>query len=114
MNPEERQAIGEIAAISIENNLKENEAWQNVLNVFGKPYTEEPPKKEKPTESQFNTLPWTTKKGTKGDYEQTANDSSPEFKALADYLTANKGFLHLYGFKVFFHYNDQNLIDRKR
>ena len=84
------------------------------LNVLGKPILETPTKAEKPTEPHFNGLGWTLKKGTKGNYDQVENDGSPEFKALTDYLAANKGFSYLYGFKCWIHNNDPNLIDRKR
>ena len=71
-------------------------------------------KNEKPTESQFNGLPWTLKKGTRSDYEQTENNTSPEFKILSNYVKAHGGFCNIFGFKVWLHNNNENLVDRKR
>lgn len=113
MNPEERQAIGELAATRIENNLKENEALQNVLNIFGKPILEGPTKTEQPTEAQFNGLNWILQKGTRGDYEQKANDNSEAFKTLSQYLKDHGGFANLFGWKIWLHNSNENLIDRK-
>ena len=113
MNDEDRLIWGKYLSAVATSRRMELEALDELLNEMGKPILEAE-KAEKPTEAQFNGLGWTTKEGTRGNYEQAENDSSPEFKALADYLAANKGFLHLYGFKCWIHNNDQNLIDRKR
>jgi len=114
MNDDERLIWGRYLSAVANSRRQELEALDELLNEIGKPFTEAPTKAEKPTEGQFNGLNWVTKKGTKGDYDQTANDGSPEFKALADYVKVNKGFVHFCGHKVFFHYKDENLIDRKR
>ena len=102
-----------MAANRIQHILQEKEDLENLINVLGKPILEETKAAEKPTETQFNELSWTLKKGTKSDYEQTENNGSQEFKAIAEYVKANKGFVHFCGYKVFFHYKDENLIDRK-
>jgi len=69
---------------------------------------------EKPTETQFNSLQWTTKEGTKGNYQQTEDDSSEDFSNLSDYIKAHQGFCKLYGWKVWLHNNNPDIIDRRR
>jgi hypothetical protein len=68
----------------------------------------------KPTQQEFYSLKWETQKGTKGDYEQTKNDSSKAFRTLQQYLETSKGFSRLFGFKVWIHNNDPNIIDRRK
>jgi len=68
----------------------------------------------KPTETQFNGLGWTTKEGTRGSYQQIENDKSQEFKILAKYVKSKGGFCNIYGFKAWFHNNNENIVDRKR
>jgi len=75
---------------------------------------EEIRKDVKPAEAQFNSLNWTEKEGAKGAYQQATNDNSPEFKALSDYLQSHNGFVTLYGWKVWLHQNNPNLIDRRK
>jgi hypothetical protein len=69
---------------------------------------------EKPTETQFNGLNWVTKTGQKGSYQQAENDKSENFRVIQQYIKDHKGFCNLYGWKVFFHFKNENLIDRKR
>lgn len=71
-------------------------------------------KTDKPTEKEFNDLRWIKKDGSNGSYEQLQNDNSNTYKKLVEYLKTHNGFSSLYGFKVFFHFKDENLIDRKR
>jgi hypothetical protein len=113
MNDELRDALGQWISNRIQHNLAENEDLTNVLNVFGKPILEAKPN-EKPTEQQFNGLDWVTKEGTRGAYTQTENNNSEAFKLLAEYVKAHKGFCNLYGWKVWIHNQNENLIDRKR
>jgi hypothetical protein len=74
----------------------------------------EPKITRKPTEAQFNGQKWVTKEGSRGNYEQVEYDGSPEFKALSEYVKGHDGFCKIYGFKVWFHNNDEKVIDRKR
>ena len=69
---------------------------------------------KKPTEQKFNSFQWSTKTGTRGDYQQIENDNSQAFKLLAEYVKSKGGFCNLYGFKVWFHNDNENLVDRKR
>ena len=78
--------------------------------VLGK----EPEKTQKPTEAQFNGQNWITKHGTKGDYQQVENDKSESFRTVSQYVKAKSGFCNLYGFKVWLHNSNEDLIDRKR
>ena len=114
MNDELIQAFGEYLAVEIQTNLQKNEAAQNLLNVLGKPILEESTKADKPTEAQFNGLGWTKKKGTRGDYQQSENDNSEAFKNLSQYVKAHGGFANLFGWKLWMHNSNENLIDRKR
>ena len=68
----------------------------------------------KPTEQEFNNLQWQTKTSDKGDYQQTKNNDSKEFRILQNWLSENKGFTQLHGFKAWFHIDDENIIDRRR
>jgi hypothetical protein len=74
----------------------------------------EPKPVQKPTEQQFNSPQWTTKTGTRGDYQQIENDKSQEFKILAEYVKSKGGFCNIYGYKTWFHNNNENLVDRKK
>jgi len=65
----------------------------------------------------FNSLPWQTKQGTKGAYEQTSKRStnnSDIFKALQAKLREHNGFWQHQGFKFWFHQQDRNVIDRRK
>jgi hypothetical protein len=75
---------------------------------------EEPKEAEKPTEAQFNGFNWVIKTGTRGDYQQIENDKSQEFKVLAEYVKSKGGFCNIYGYKTWFHNNNENLVDRKK
>ena len=114
MNPEIRDALGQLAAHRTQHLLEEKEDWENLINVLGKPILEESTKADKPTEAQFNGLGWTVKKGTRGDYEQAENDNSEAFKNLSQYVKAHGGFSNLFGWKLWLHNSNENLIDRKR
>ena len=94
---------------------QELEAINESMNELGKIVLgEEPEKKQKPTEAQFNGQNWITKHGTKGDYQQVENDKSENFRTVSQYVKALGGFCNLYRFKCWLHNSDENKIDRKR
>ena len=113
MDDKERQLFGRYLSERANALRQELEAIDELVNELGKPFTEATPT-EKPIETQFNGLNWTTKEGTRGNYEQTANDNSEAFKTLSAYVKAKGGFVTFHGFKAWIHNNDPNLIDRKR
>lgn len=67
-----------------------------------------------PTEKDFNSFNWQTKESSKGNYEQAKNNESKSFRILQNWLSEHKGFAKLHGYKLWFHLNDENLIDRRR
>lgn len=67
-----------------------------------------------PTENDFNSFNWQTKESSKGNYEQANNNDSKAFRILQNWLSEHKGFANLHGYKLWFHINDENLIDRRR
>ena len=97
-------------SVLIEFIVKIRDAAAEALDQF----TPSEVKIEKPTNQEFNNLQWETKTSDKGDYEQTKNNDSIEFNILQAWLSENKGFGQLHGFKVWFHVNDENVIDRRR
>jgi hypothetical protein len=113
LNDEERLIWGKYLSTVANSRRQELEALDELLNEIGKPILEARPV-QKPTEQQFNSLQWTTKTGTRGDYQQIENDKSQEFKILAEYVKSKGGFVNLHGFKVWLHNNNPDLIDRKR
>jgi len=74
----------------------------------------EPKPVQKPTEQQFNSPQWTTKTGTRGDYQQIENDKTEAFRLIQQYVKSKGGFCNIHGFKTWFHNNNKNIIDRKR
>jgi hypothetical protein len=67
--------------------------------------------------SNFDGLFWETKKGTKGEYEQTserANQNSDLWKALKAKVKEHKGFWQSSGFKFWFHQQDETVVDRRK
>ena len=114
MNTEQIDSLGQWAANRIQHILQEKEDLENLINVFGKPILEEPKKEDNPTAAQFNSFGWTLQKGHRGDYEQAENDNSDAFKILSQYVKAHGGFSNLFGWKLWLHNSNENLIDRKR
>jgi hypothetical protein len=103
--------------MSVDLLVKLRDAHQQAADALNEEIEKHAPpevKTEKPTEAQFNSFQWTTKTGTRGDYQQIENDNSQGFKILAEYVKSKGGFCNIYGFKTWFHNNNENIIDRKR
>jgi len=113
MNDDERLIWGKYLSAVATSRRQELEALDELLNEIGKLIMEVQPV-QKPTEQQFNSLQWTTKTGTRGDYQQIENDKSQEFKILAEYVKSKGGFCNIHGFKVWLHNQNENIIDRKK
>lgn len=67
--------------------------------------------------ADFNKLPWETKRGTKGAYEQTSKSSTNNndiFQALQRNLKEHGGFWQHQGFKYWNHQQDEDVIDRRK
>ena len=114
MNDQDRLIWGRYLSVVATSRRMELEALDELVNEIGKPILEETKAVEKPTETQFNGLGWTLKKGARGDYEQSENDNSEAFKILSQYVKAHGGFSNLFGWKLWLHNSNENLIDRKR
>ena len=112
MNDDERRAFGKYLSSVATAKKQELEAIDELLSELGKPILAAAPRKATP--EQFDSLKWTTKEGTKGNYEQARNDNSENFRTVSQYVKAHKGFCNIYGYKVWLHNNDENVIDRKR
>ena len=70
-----------------------------------------------PIGADSNKLPWETKQGTKGAYQQTskkATSNSDVFQALQRNLKEHGGFWQYRGFKYWFHQQDRDVIDRRK
>lgn len=70
-----------------------------------------------PVAADFNTLPWETKPGTKGEYQQTskrATNNSDIFKALQRKLKEHNGFWQHKGVKYWFDRQNEDVIDRRK
>ena len=120
MNEEERNVFAQYAVRRIQNILQEKEDLENLVNVLGKPILEaEKPVTtvtgdKKPTEVQFNAPNWVTKEGSKGNYQQVENDKTETFRIIQQYVKSKGSFANIYGFKTWFHNNNENIVDRKR
>jgi len=65
----------------------------------------------------FDKLSWTMKEGTKSSYEQTTketNQNSEVFQALQKILSEHQGFWQNSNYKIWFHQNDKDTIDRRK
>lgn len=70
-----------------------------------------------PVGADFDKLPWQTKKGMKGAYQQVikrASSNNDIFKALQKKLRESNGFWQHQNFKYWFHRQDQDVIDRRK
>lgn len=67
--------------------------------------------------ADFNKLPWETKRGTKGEYQQTSKRSTNNndiFQALQRNLREHNGFWRHQGFNYWNHQQDSDVIDRRK
>lgn len=72
---------------------------------------------EKEAPVNFESLFWETKKGEKGDYQQTsekANGNNDLWKQLKVKVKEHKGFWQNGDCKFWFHQQDENVIDRRK
>ena len=77
------------------------------------------PKKDsvKPNPQEVEKLPWETKQGSKGEYEQTSKATTNNhvtFQALQKYVKDHKGFCALNGWRYWFDRNNETVIDRRK
>ena len=109
MNPEIRDALGQLAAHRTQHLLEEKEDWENLINVLGKPILEGPTKAEQPKLEEINSLISTEKTSSKGPYNlilKTENPDNSAFDKLQSYITQNGGFINLYSKKFWTFSND--------
>ncbi len=119
MNPEEREAIGNYVAVT-DNVLREFskiiEAGDHLLNVLGKPYTEEQPKAEKPTLEEISSLNTEDKVSDKGPYKtisKTNNQNNSAFQKLQSYIKQHNNFVVLHGYKMW-NFQNSDIIGKKK
>ena len=116
MNDETRQAQGKFV-MSVINACRDIiTEGENFLNVLGKPYTQEQPKTEQPTQAEINSLKSTEKTGVKGTYKlisKSENPNNPAFDNLRKYITEHNGFLKLHGHKYWNFSNSPDLIGKR-
>lgn len=109
MNEEElREALGQLASNRIQHNLEENEDFENLLTVLGKPIMEARAA-EKPTLNEIESLKSETKTSTKGDYQfitRAENSGNSAFEKLQSYLKEKGGFCQIRGFKAWLFSSD--------
>jgi len=117
MNEEERDAIAKYVA-TIGNACRTIiEDGDHLLNVLGKPYTEEQPKTEKPTLEDISSLKYEDKESDKGPYKmvsKSGNPNNPAFQKLQKYLKDHDGFAVLHGFKFWIFSNNSDIIGRRK
>lgn len=90
---------------------------RQLAEVFG----EVEPAKDKPSSEKepladFGKLPWESKQGEKGPFEQTsekANQNCVLWQQLKAKLKENKGFWQHEGFRYWFDMKNENVIDRR-
>lgn len=75
------------------------------------------PSSIKYNEEAVNKLPWETKTGSKGEYQQTSKQTTnnhPDFQALQAIVKKKNGFCILGGYKYWQHQGATDIIDRRR
>jgi len=76
-----------------------------------------PPRRTtKPNPARFDTLPWETKTGGKGPYQQTSKQTSNNselFQTLQNIMKEKNGFTQMGQYKYWNHQGDVDVIDRR-
>lgn len=117
MNQEElRDALGQLASNRIQHNLEENEDFENLLTVLGKPIMEAKAA-EKPTLKEIQSLNATEKTSSKGPYRlvtKAENEGNTAFEKLQSYLKEKGGFVTLHGLKIWKFSNSEDKIGLRK
>lgn len=121
MNQEIADALGRLAANTIQRNLEENEDWNNLISVLGKavfePETATAQEPEKPTLNEIQSLKFTEQSSSKGKYRLVSKEENANnlvFGKLQNYLNSKSGFAQIHGFKAWIFSNNPNKIGLRK
>ena len=97
--------------------LKMRDAFQMIADACDEYLQKQVPKDKKAESEEFDKLSWTSKEGTKGNYEQTtkeANQDSEVFRVLQKVLKDHKGFWQNSTHNYWNHQDNLDIIDRRK